>query len=250
MVESETGTGTRIRCTVPAPLARRSHAHAVSKSATEVQSGRNTAMTLRIGIVEDDERLRTDFVKLIDESGDMHCVGAYASGEAALAELPSAAPDVVLMDINLPGMSGIETVRHLRALLPTVQMMMMTVFDDTTSVFESLKAGASGYLLKRAPVSELLAAIRSVAGGGAPMSGVIARKVVQYFGQHGPAPEVQTLTAREHEVLVALSRGEQYKEIAATLGISINTVRRHIMAIYEKLHVNSRLEAVGKLGSV
>jgi DNA-binding NarL/FixJ family response regulator len=206
--------------------------------------------SLRVGIVEDDDRLRADFVQLIDTSGDMRCVGAYPSAEAALAELPSQAPDVVLMDINLPGMSGIESVRHLRALLPAAQMMMLTVFDDTTSVFESLKAGASGYLLKRAPVSELLAAIRDLAAGGAPMSGVIARKVVQYFGQHGPAPEVQTLTAREHQVLVALSHGEQYKEIADGLGISINTVRRHIMAIYDKLHVNSRLEAVGKLGRV
>jgi DNA-binding NarL/FixJ family response regulator len=206
--------------------------------------------SLRVGIVEDDDRLRADFVQLIDTSSDMRCVGAYPSAEAALAELPSQAPDVVLMDINLPGMSGIESVRHLRALLPAAQMMMLTVFDDTTSVFESLKAGASGYLLKRAPVSELLAAIRDLAAGGAPMSGVIARKVVQYFGQHGPAPEVQTLTAREHQVLVALSHGEQYKEIADGLGISINTVRRHIMAIYDKLHVNSRLEAVGKLGRV
>ena len=203
---------------------------------------------LRVGLVEDDDRLRTDFVQLIDGSGDMHCVGAYASAEAALAGLPSQAPDVVLMDINLPGMSGIETVRRLRALAPAVQVMMLTVFDDTTSVFESLKAGASGYLLKRASVSELLAAIRDLAAGGAPMSGVIARKVVQYLGQRGPAPEVQTLTAREREVLIALSQGQQYKEIADALGISINTVRRHVMAIYEKLHVHSRLDAVGKLG--
>jgi len=205
---------------------------------------------LRIGIVEDDDRLRAAFVQLVDGSGDMHCVGAYASAEAALAEMPARAPDVVLMDINLPGMSGIDTVRRLRGLAPSAQVMMLTVFDDTSSIFESLKAGASGYILKRMPVGELLTAIRDLATGGAPMSGVIARKVVQYFGQHGPAPEVQTLTAREHEVLIALSQGEQYKEIAARLGISINTVRRHIMAIYDKLHVNSRLDAVGKLGRV
>ncbi len=172
---------------------------------------------LRVGIVEDDDQLRAVFVQLIDGSGDMRCVGAYPSAEAALAELPSQAPDVVLMDINLPGMSGIESVPRLRALMPAAQVMMLTVFDDTTSVFESLKAGASGYLLKRAPVGELLTAIRDLAAGGAPMSGVIARKVVQYFGQHGPAPEVRTLTAREHDVLVGLSHGEQYKEIAARL---------------------------------
>jgi DNA-binding NarL/FixJ family response regulator len=205
---------------------------------------------LRIAFVEDDDRLRADFVRLIDGSGDMYCVGAYRSAEAALAELPSQAPDVVLMDINLPGMSGIDGVRRLRAIRPVTQVMMLTAFDDTSSVFESLKAGAIGYILKRAPVAELLSAIRDLAAGGAPMSGVIARKVVQYFGQHGPAPEVQTLTAREHQVLVALSHGEQYKEIAARLGISINTVRRHIMVIYDKLHVNSRLDAVGKLGRV
>ena len=205
---------------------------------------------LRIGIIEDDDLLRVDFVRLVDESGDLRCVGAYPSGEAALADLPSRAPDVVLMDIHLPGMSGIETVRRFHAMSPGALVMMLTAFDDTSSVFESLKAGATGYLLKRAAVGELLAAIRDLAAGGAPMSGVIARKVVQYFGQHGPAPEVQTLTAREYEVLVALSQGEQYKEIAARFGISINTVRRHIMAIYDKLHVSSRLDAVGKLGRV
>jgi DNA-binding NarL/FixJ family response regulator len=206
--------------------------------------------SVRIGIVEDDERLRADFVRVIDESGNLRCVGAYPSAEAALSDLPSHAPDVVLMDINLPGMSGIEAVSRLRAMVPDAQVMMLTAFDDTASVFESLKAGATGYLLKRAPVDELLAAIRDLAGGGAPMSGVIARKVVQYFGQRGPAPEVRTLTAREYEVLVALSQGEQYKEIAARLGISINTVRRHITAIYDKLHVTSRLDAVTKLGRV
>jgi DNA-binding NarL/FixJ family response regulator len=205
---------------------------------------------LRIGIVEDDDLLRADFVRLVDGSGDMRCVGAYQSGEAALAGLPSHAPDVVLMDIHLPGMSGIETVRRLRVRVPGAQVMMLTMFDDTSSVFESLKAGATGYLLKREAVRELLTAIRDLAAGGAPMSGVIARKVVQYFGQHGPAPEVRTLTPREYEVLVALSQGEQYKEIAARFGISINTVRRHIMAIYDKLHVSSRLDAVGKLGRV
>jgi DNA-binding NarL/FixJ family response regulator len=180
---------------------------------------------LRVGIVEDDAQLRGDFMRLIAESGDMTCVGGFATGESALAGFRLGVPDVVLMDINLPGMSGIECARRLRAEMTDVQILMLTTFDDATSVFESLKAGANGYVLKRAAVSELLAAIRDLASGGAPMTGAIARKVVQYFGQRGPAPEVQTLSEREREVLVALSQGQQYKEIADALGISLNTVR-------------------------
>jgi DNA-binding NarL/FixJ family response regulator len=210
-----------------------------------------TTMTpLRVAIVEDDAQLRAAFTHLVDEAGDMSCTGAFPSAEDAMDRLPAAAPDVVLMDINLPGMNGIECVRQLRAKKIDPQIVMLTTFDDATSVFESLKAGASGYVLKRSPAAEILSAIRDVAAGGAPMSGAIARKVVQFFGQHGPAPEVQTLTDREREVLVALSQGQQYKEIADTLGISINTVRKHIKAIYEKLHVNTRLDAVSKLGRV
>lgn len=205
---------------------------------------------LRIAIVEDDAQLRAAFIHLVDAAGDMSCTGAFPSAEDALDRLPASAPDVVLMDINLPGMNGIECVRLLRAKKVDPQIVMLTTFDDATSVFESLKAGASGYVLKRSPAAEILSAIRDVAAGGAPMSGAIARKVVQFFGQHGPAPEVQTLTDREREVLVALSQGQQYKEVADTLGISINTVRKHIKAIYEKLHVNTRLDAVSKLGRV
>lgn len=205
---------------------------------------------LRVSIVEDDPQLRADFARLISEAEGMTCVGRFASGEEALAQLGVAgeASDVVLMDINLPGMTGIECVRALRARATPSQIVMLTTFDDAALVFESLKAGASGYILKRAALEELLAAIRDVASGGAPMTGAIARKVVQYFGQRGPAPEVEALTGREREVLVALSQGQQYKEVADTLGISINTVRKHIKAIYEKLHVNTRLHAVGKLG--
>jgi DNA-binding NarL/FixJ family response regulator len=125
---------------------------------------------------------------------------------------------------------------------------MLTTFEDATMVFESLKAGANGYLLKRSALAELCDAIRDVAGGGAPMTSPIARKVVQFFNQRTPAPEVETLSDRERQVLVALSQGQQYKEIAAALDISINTVRNYIRAIYDKLHVNTRLEAVNKLG--
>jgi len=204
--------------------------------------------TLRIGIVEDDDQLRGDFARLVDEAGDMRCIAAFASAEEALAGLRGVNPDVMLVDINLPGMNGIELVRRMRAGLAPAQVLMLTTFDDTNSVFESLKAGANGYLLKRAALAELCAAVRDVAAGGAPMTSAIARKVVQYFGHRAPAPEVETLTDREREVLVALSRGQQYKEIADTLQISINTVRNYIRAIYDKLHVNTRLDAINKLG--
>lgn len=205
---------------------------------------------LRVGIVEDDPQLCADFVRLVADAGDMTCVGDFGSAEDAVAMLGLVAPDVILMDINLPGMSGIECVRRLRAQNNAAHIVMLTTFDDATSVFESLKAGANGYVLKRAAVDELLDAIREVAAGGAPMTGAIARKVVQYFGRSGPAPEVQALTDRERQVLVALSQGQQYKEVADTLGMSINTVRKHIKAIYDKLHVNTRQDAVNKLGRV
>ena len=204
---------------------------------------------LRVGILEDDARLRSDFTSLVAQQGDMTPVAAFASAEQALAGVAAAAPDVMLVDINLGGMTGIEFVRRLRAAgTPAPQIIMLTTFDDTNSVFESLKAGANGYVLKRAALTELCESIRDVASGGAPMTSAIARKVVQHFSHRGPAPEVAALSEREREVLVALSRGEQYKEIAATLGISINTVRNYIRAIYDKLHVNTRLEAVNKLG--
>jgi len=204
--------------------------------------------TLRIGIVEDDAHLRADFTRIISRNEDMTCVGAFASAEEALGGLPFTNPDVILVDVNLPGMSGIELVRHMRRDATRAQIVMLTTFDDATTVFESLKAGANGYVLKRAVLGELIDAIRDVASGGAPMTSAIARKVVQFFGQRGPAPEVETLTDREREVLVALSQGQQYKEIAANLGISINTVRNYIRTIYDKLHVNTRLDAVNKLG--
>jgi len=205
---------------------------------------------LRIGIIEDNDGLRADFTRLVGESADMTCVAAFGTAEDALIGLRTIVTDVLLVDINLPGMSGIELVRRLRAGGAVAQMMMLTTFDDASSVFESLKAGANGYVLKRAALAELRDAIRDVAAGGAPMTGAIARKVVQHFSRQTSAPEVESLTEREREVLVALSQGQQYKEIADTLKISINTVRKYIRAIYDKLHVNTRLEAVNKLGRV
>ena len=207
------------------------------------------AVPLRVAIVEDDATLRTDFAGLIDGADGMVRVGLYENAEAALAGLPAAAPDVVLMDIGLPGISGIDCVRRLRLAGFQAQIVMLTSFDDSAMVFESLKAGAAGYVLKRSPAADVLAAVRDIAAGGAPMTGAIARKVVQFFTRRA-APEVETLSAREREVLVALSQGQQYKEIADGLGISINTVRQYIKAIYVKLHVNTRQDAVNKLGRV
>jgi DNA-binding NarL/FixJ family response regulator len=210
---------------------------------------------LRVAIVEDDPRLRADFTRLIDQTDDLSCVGAFPSAEQALAGLAAVAPDVVLMDINLPGMDGIECVRRLRAANLNPHVVMLTTFDDASMVFESLKAGAVGYVLKLSPATEILEAIRDVVTGGAPMSSAIARKVVQHFAQGAaapaprPAPELQLLNARERDVLTALSQGQQYKEVADTLGISINTVRNYIRTIYDKLHVNTRHEAVNKLRS-
>jgi len=205
---------------------------------------------LRVGIVEDDAELRRDFASLISSAGAMACAGAFSTAEEALASLPGADVQVVLMDIGLPGMTGIECVRRLRAAKFDAQIVMLTSFDDPATVFESLRAGATGYVLKLSPGAEVLGAVRDVAAGGAPMSGAIARKVVQFFSQRGPAPEIESLSPREHDVLVALSQGDQYKEIADHLGISINTVRNNIKSIYEKLQVNTRLAAVKKLGRV
>lgn len=207
-------------------------------------------MAIKVGIIEDDAQLRGVFSRLVDSADDLTCVGSYESGEEALAALPAQAPDAVLMDINLPGITGIECTRRLKELVPGMHVVMLTTFDDSERVFESLKAGATGYVLKRASTNEMLSALRDVCEGGAPMSGAIARKVVQFFRQHQTAPEVAKLTEREREVLTALGEGQQYKEIADTLSISINTVRKYIKSIYEKLHVNTRNDAVRKLGRV
>jgi DNA-binding NarL/FixJ family response regulator len=207
-------------------------------------------MPVQVGIVEDDPQLRTVFTELVDAAAGMTCIGSYESAERALEVLPSSGVDVVLMDINLPGISGIECTRRLKEGCPAMSVVMLTTFDDAELVFESLKAGATGYILKRAPAAQIVAAVREVSEGGAPMSGAIAHKVVQFFRQNQRASEVQHLTDREREVLDGLSQGQQYKEIADHLAISINTVRKYIKSIYEKRHVNTRAEAVRKLGRV
>jgi DNA-binding NarL/FixJ family response regulator len=202
---------------------------------------------IKVAIVEDDLRVREELAKLIDRNTGFRCLGTYANGEIALAEIPKVKPDVVLMDIKLPGMSGIDCVRSLKTACPSVQIVMLTVYDEVGQLFQSLMAGACGYLLKRTPADKLLEAITEAQLGGAPMTRKIARKVVQYFHQFGAAaPEAGILSKREQETLALLGEGFRYKEIAEKMGISFNTVREYVHSIYQKLHVTSRTEAVRK----
>lgn len=203
-------------------------------------------MPIRVAIVEDDGGVRENLVTLVGSKKDFQCTGAYANAELALRQIPNNWPDVVLMDINLPNMSGIELVAKLKEQRPTLQVIMLTVYSDHEQIFNSLKKGASGYLLKKMPPAKILEAIRDVQSGGAPMSNAIARQVVQYFQKSPPAAPTENLTKREHEILACLARGQQYKEIADELSISLETVRAHVRHIYEKLHVRSRTEAVVK----
>lgn len=208
---------------------------------------------IQVALVEDDAGVRANLAAMLNSSPGFHCQAAYPDGKAALAAIPASRPDVVLMDINLPGMLGTECVRQLKTVAPGLPVLMLTVYDDSEQIFKSLMAGATGYLLKRTPKDKLLEAIREVNSGGAPMSRQIARRVVQFFQeieqappQSSRAPEVETLTDRERDVLAGLAKGLAYKEIAGQLNISFETVRTHVRSIYEKLHVHSRTEAVLK----
>ena len=204
-------------------------------------------MAIKVSIIEDDDWIRENLALRIKQTEGFVCSGSYRTGEEALAQLPAQAPDVVLMDINLPKMNGIECVRQLKALMPATQILMLTVYEDSDKIFNSLLAGASGYLLKRTPQAEIIEAIAEVHRGNSPMTGHIARKVVQYFNQRGGfGTEVEKLSPREREVLEHLAQGVPYKEIASVLAVSIDTVRVHIKGIYGKLHVHSRGEAVAK----
>ena len=210
-------------------------------------TARAEVSALGVSIVEDDEDIRSNLVHLITHADGFRMVSEHASGEDALAQIPHAIPDVVIMDIHLPGMSGIECVRRLKAELPKVQILMLTVYEDSDQIFQSLRAGASGYLLKRTPGAKILESLREVHEGGSPMNSHSARKVVQFFNQISqPAPHLETLSEREKEVLGLLSRGQLYKQIADNLGITLDTVRKHLQSIYQKLHVHSRTEAVVK----
>lgn len=205
-------------------------------------------MKIRVSVVEDDARVRNGLVQLINLSEGFHCVSHHANAEVALAELPAAKPDVVLMDINLPGLNGVECVRQLKPQLPGTQIVMLTVYEETEMIFKALAAGATGYLLKQTLPAELLNAIRDVHRGGSPMTSHIARKIVASFQQPPAAASrgLANLTPREQEVLDHLAKGFLYKEIADALGISYDTVHAHIRRIYEKLQVRSRTEAVAK----
>lgn len=203
-------------------------------------------MPISIAIVEDDCGVRTSLAGILQRTADCRCVGEFGSAEEALQQLPVLRPDVILMDINLPDMSGVECVYQLSQQLPAVRILMCTVREDPDSIFNSLAAGACGYLLKPIRAAELVAAVKDVYGGGAPMTSVIARKVVQSFKQAGSRGQTENLSPREQDVLNALAKGYSYKETADLLSVSYSTVHTHIERIYHKLHVQSRGQAVAK----
>jgi DNA-binding NarL/FixJ family response regulator len=204
-------------------------------------------VSIRIAIVEDEKAVRDGLKLLIDGTEGYKCVALYPNAEEALREIFDVEPDVVLMDIHLPGMSGIECVRRLKKEDPDFQIVMLTVYEDDEEIFKSLAAGAHGYILKKTPPAKLLEAITEVHNGGSPMSSQIARRVVDFFQtKEVNSKQTDKLTEREQEILSFLSKGYRYKEIADVLCISIETVRTHIRNIYEKLHVHSRTEALLK----
>ena len=204
-------------------------------------------MPISVCIVEDNLGTRQSLVDLLTGDTGLKCLAAYPTGEAALEGIPKEKPDVALVDINLPGISGIECVAKLKVKMPELRVLMLTTYEEDDLIFNSLRAGASGYLLKDASPDELITAIGQVHAGGAPMSMQIARKVVEHFHKiPKPSSEVERLTRREQELLALLAKGYYYKEIAEQLGITLNTVRTHVHSIYEKLHVQTRTEATAR----
>jgi len=202
---------------------------------------------ISVAVVEDDERFRRSLARWILSTANLHCSGTYANAEEALTSIPKGQTDVVLMDINLPNISGIDCVRRLKAEHPALQFVMLTVYEDSDLIFKALQAGAHGYLLMRSSPDKIVEAILDVSQGGAPMSSNIARKVVQSFENKGLSFEDQAnLTPREEQILGCVVRGLINKEIADELSVSIETIRAHLKSIYEKLHVRSRTEAALK----
>lgn len=202
---------------------------------------------INVVIVEDSAGIRVNWEKLINQEAGLRCAATFSNGEDALKRIPVVKPHVVIMDINLPRMSGIECAAHLKELMPELQILMVTVHSDNDRVFAALEAGASGYLLKRSAPAELIQSIREVVKGGAPMTGEIARRVINAFRRPPKSKTVDALlTPREEELLVLLTQGYSNKELAAKLNISFDTVRTHLCHIYEKLHVRSRTEAAAR----
>jgi RNA polymerase sigma factor (sigma-70 family) len=201
---------------------------------------------IRVAIVEDDWKLLSTLSKLINTDPEFEVAGGFPTTAAALDGIPRLNPDIVIMDINLPDINGVECVRRLKPICPGPQILMLTVYEDTEAVFSALRAGASGYLLKQTPIDELLAALRQIRDGGSPMSSHIARKVVQSFQDGTVNQEVESLSPREREVLELVAEGCLFKEIADKLGVSFGTVHTHTRRIYEKLHVRSRSQALAK----
>lgn len=205
-------------------------------------------MPITVSIVEDQDPLRNTLARVLNRADGFKCISHFGSAEEALKEIPKNTPEVVLMDINLPGINGVECVRQLKEKLPKLLIIMLTVYEDTENIFNALAAGASGYMLKRTPRAELLDAIKEVQRGGSPMTTHIARLVVQSFQKpvQAPDPDLENLSPREQEVLDCLAQGLIYKEIADKLQISYETVHTYIRRIYEKLQVRTRTEAVAK----
>ena len=209
-----------------------------------------TDKTKTVAVVEDDETFRLQVKDLLDTTAGFRCIGDFANAREALKGIPELKPHFVLMDIHMPGLSGIECVKQLKEILPSVQVLILTAFEETDKIFRALRAGASGYLVKGDAPERLLEAICELERGGSPMSSHIARKVVQHFHLLGPQPEpADSLSPREREILDLLAAGYFYKEIADKLGITWETVKTHVMHIYEKLHVHTRHEAVAKYQS-
>ena len=207
----------------------------------------SSAKKFKVALVEDNSKLRKSLAILLDSSPDLQCAVACADAEEALRVFPQTQPDIVLMDIHLPGMNGIECVARLAALLPQVRIVMLTAFENSDEIFASLAAGAHGYLLKSTAPAQLLESVREVAAGGSPISGSVARKIVDFFRTRPAVPAAaEVLAPREREVLKLLAEGCPYKEIASTMQVSLGTVRTYIERIYEKLHVHSRTEAAVK----
>ena len=203
---------------------------------------------VRVAIVEDDEELRGLLRSAVERAEGMRVMGVFEDGEDFLAGFAKLEPDVVLMDINMPGKNGIDCVREAKPMRPDTQFLMLTVFENPGYIFQALCAGATGYLVKNSDPEEILASIREISGGGSPMSSTIARMVVGSFQQQMQQRiNDEKLTEREKEILDQLATGLMYKEIAAKAGISIETVRKHVRHIYEKLQVNSRMEAIRKV---